>query len=113
MDTMYVANDSGPGPGKVAVQKWNLVGGTWTQNTSFVVALPTGDTASAAVRGLTAWMTGGGVTVVATTSESAPRLVRFFDPTPTIPGAATVTATPIATAATKTVYRGVALSPVP
>jgi len=56
-DTLYVADDTAN-----QIQKWSLVGGTWTQ---------TGGITAAAVRGLTASVTGTTVTLFGTTGGSA------------------------------------------
>jgi hypothetical protein len=107
VDTIYVAQDAGPGAGLLNVQKWVLSGANWTLQTTFAPTL-TGAT-TAGVRGLAAQIVGTDVRVVAVTNETPSRLVTFLDNG--VSNAPTVTV--LSTAATNTAYRGVAFSPIP
>jgi hypothetical protein len=99
-ETLYVADDRNAPTG--GVQKWTLNGATWTLATTFnVTSTPIG------FRGLAGFVTGSTVTLVASSADNNNnRLVVFVDD-----GSATVTGTVIATAASNTAFRGVALSP--
>ena len=99
-NTLYVADDNTAAKGG-GVQKWTLSGTTWTLASTFnVTTTPIG------FRGLAASTTGGKVTLIASTADSAnDRLVVFVD------DGASVTSTVIANAGTNFLYRGVALSP--
>ncbi len=106
VDTIYIADDgaisadAGAGGG---VHKWTSNGSTWSSAGKFSDGLTTG------VRGLAATATSGGAVLYLTTGENPPRLVSYVDN-----GAnANPPLVPIATAATNTFFRGVALPPVP
>jgi hypothetical protein len=102
VDTIYVADDRATASGG-GVQKWTSNGTTWTLATTFTSGLATG------TRGLAVTVTGTAVTIFATTTEaSANSLVTLVDD-----GTPSPAATVLATAATNTAYRGVALSPTP
>jgi hypothetical protein len=105
LDTLYFVDDTLSTTG---IYKFSLVGGTWTAN-SFVGA------ANEAYRGLTGIVNGTTVTLFATrkggsSSTGGGELVSLTDSSGY---AATLTGTPIllATAATSTAFRGVALQP--
>lgn len=103
IDTFYVADDRSPASGG-GVQRWTLSGGTWSLGATLNTGIASG------VRGVTAYVDGADVVVIATTGENPSRLVSFRD----VGGAATsATATPLATAAANTQFRGVALAPAP
>lgn len=102
LDTMYVADDRAPTSGG-GVQRWRLDGtGTWTREITF--AGVTG------LRGLAGITIGDVVvlyaTTVPTTASPSSRVVRFVDD-----GTGTPVEVTLATAATNTLYRGVALAP--
>ncbi len=99
VDTLYIADDGG------TIQKYSLVGGTWTAN---------GTIAAAAVRGLTGVVSGTTVTLYGTTGGTAAAgggsLYKLTDTSgynATINGSLST----IATAAANTAFRGVALAP--
>lgn len=103
VDTLYVAEDT---TGGGQIQKYSLVSGNWTAN---------GTITASAVRGLTGIQNGGNVTLYGTTGGSGATgggsLYSFTDTTgynATVSG----TVSTIATAATNTAFRGVALAPV-
>lgn len=102
VDTLYVADDS------VGILKYSLVGASWTAN-------GTVGAAADSYRGLTASVTGTNVTLFASrkggsTASGGGELVTLLD---TSGYNATLTGTPtlVATAATNTAFRGVALAP--
>lgn len=107
IDVIYVADDRVPTSGTVpnggGIQKWSLVGGTWTQNGTIA-------SATAAVRGLTGKVTGSTVTLIASGVDG----LYTVDDTAGYNAAPTTAALPAAfvTAPTNTVFRGVAPSPV-
>jgi hypothetical protein len=107
LDALYVADDRSPerdGDGG-GIQKWTLRAGTWSRVATFTSV----GSGSASFRGLTATRTPAGVALVASTAEaSGNRLVAFVDD-----GSPNPTGIVVATAATNTVFRGVALSPRP
>jgi len=95
IDTMYVADDG------AGLQKWTYDGTNWTLAATFNVAGNTG------FRGVAGYAVSGTVTLMASTAETAMnRLVVFVDD-----GVNPVTGNVVATAATNTIFRGVALSP--
>ena len=102
LDTLYIADD-----GNDAIQKFSLVGGTWTLNGS--IALTTPIPANPSVRGLIGTVTGTSVTLYGTTTT---RLYSVTDatgfnqiPTGTISVLATNTVT-------NSAFRGLAFAPV-
>jgi len=95
LDTLYFADDRSAGSGG-GVQRWTLSQGTWGISKTFISGLSTG------CRGLTAWVTGANVTIAATTTDN--KLVLLVDDGSANPAFAT-----LATAATNTAMRGVAL----
>jgi hypothetical protein len=111
VDLAYLADDRTTAGG--GLQKWMLVGGTWTQSWSRLVN-STGtlsDTAAvgfAGIRGLTGtWDAVNGAQLYATTTETTNnRLISIVDngSTPTL-------ATNLASAGTNYVFRGVAFTP--
>jgi hypothetical protein len=102
VDVLYVADDRAPAMGG-GVQRWRraMAGGAWTLESTFNDGLTSG------ARGLTAWVEGADVVLVAVTAENPSRVVRFVDR----PGAMSDTAVVLATAPMNTQYRGVALAP--
>ncbi len=104
VDTLYVADDS------AGLSKYSLVAGTWTTNGTIGVAAD-------AYRGLTGSVSGPTVSLFATRrggsgATGGGELVSITD---TTGYNATLSATPtlLATAATNTAFRGVALAPIP
>lgn len=105
VDQMYVADDRTATGG--GVQRWKLNGTTWMLEGT----ISTGTAAGA--RYVTGYVTGNTATVLVTTAElttAQPRILQLTDT-----GAATsaVTSKVLATAATNTTYRGIALAPNP
>lgn len=103
IDQLYVADDRTVTGG--GVQRWKFGGATWALEGT----ISTGLTAGA--RAVAGYVTNNTVTLVVTTSEignTAPRVLRITDA-----GGATTAATSqlLATAATNTTYRGIALAP--
>jgi hypothetical protein len=109
VDTLYVAVDSSSGTtGVINVQKFTLdtATSTWSKDAAFAPQLAGVSGGGSGVRGLTAWVDGGVVHVVAALAvTSANRLVSFVD------DSETPAVNVIATAAANTVFRGVAPSP--
>ena len=101
VDTLYVADDSGPSGGIV---KFSFDGTTWTARGSF---RPSGS----GVRGLTGAVTPSGVTLYATTSATANQLVTVNDSAAFDAPIAATSTTLASTAAANTVFRGVAFAP--
>jgi hypothetical protein len=100
LDALYVADDRAVASGG-GIQKWTFDGTTWTLASTFNSGLATG------TRGLTGFVTGANVTLVATTAEASQnKLVVVVDD-----GSASPAAAVVATAGANTVFRGVALSP--
>ncbi len=102
VDTLYVADDGA----NVGIQKYSLVGGAWTLNGNVAAAT--------AVRGLTASVSGGIVSLFGTTGGSGAvgggSIYAGTDATGY--NAAPVTAiTSIATASANTAFRGIAFAP--
>ena len=113
VDLAYLADDRTTAGG--GLQKWMLVGGTWTQSWSRLVNATgtlsdTAGTGFAGIRGLTGtWDAVNGAQLYATTTETTNnRLISIVDngSTPTL-------ATNLASAGTNYVFRGVAFTPVP
>jgi hypothetical protein len=106
-DTLFIAIDSSSGTTDVInVQKWTFDGTAWTKDAAFQPQLTGVSGGSSGVRGLTAWVDGGQVHVVATLSGGAGnRLVGF------IVDSETPTVNVLATADANTQFRGVAPSP--
>ncbi len=105
IDQLYVADDRTVTGG--GVQRWKLGGATWALEGT----ISTGLTAGA--RAVAGYVANNTVTLLVTTSEvgnTAPRVLRITDA-----GGATTAATSqlLATAATNTTYRGIALAPTP
>jgi MYXO-CTERM domain-containing protein len=111
MDLAYLADDRTATGG--GLQKWMLVGGTWTQSWSRLVNSTgtlsgTAATGFAGIRGLTGtWDAVNGAQLYATTTEATNnRLISIVDngSTPTL-------ATNLVSAGTNYVFRGVAFTP--
>jgi uncharacterized repeat protein (TIGR01451 family) len=93
-DTLYVADESSN-----IIRKFSLVSGSWTAN---------GSVSSTAVRGLTGAANGGGVTLYVTSNGTTlSSLTDASGYNATITGSLTT----LVTAATNTVFRGVAFAP--
>jgi hypothetical protein len=109
VDTLYLAIDGNAATaGNVNIQKWKLdtTTSTWTKDAAFAPQLTGLTTSGSGTRGLTAWLDGGHVHVIATLAvASANRLISFVD------DSETPAVSVIATAAANTVFRGIALSP--
>jgi hypothetical protein len=94
-DTLYVADDA------AGLQKWIFDGNVWTLSETLNLTTPVG------FRGVAGYVSGGKVTLMATTAETGTnRLVVFIDD-----GAAEPVGTAVATAPANTMFRGIALSP--
>jgi MYXO-CTERM domain-containing protein len=113
VDLAYLADDRTTAGG--GLQKWMLVGGTWTQSWSRLVnstgtLSDTAGTGFAGIRGLTGtWDAVNGAQLYATTTETTNnRLISIVDN-----GSIPTTATNLASAGTNFVFRGVAFTPVP
>jgi hypothetical protein len=100
-NTVYIADDRASASG--GIQKWSFDGSAW----SLAYTLGTGVT-NIGARGLAGETIGGVTTLYAITAESAAN--RLISLTDTGVGSA---ATTLSTAGANTVYRGVALTPVP
>ncbi|HET7063005.1 MAG TPA: hypothetical protein VFI49_01930 [Rudaea sp.] len=96
IDTLYVADDRSIASGG-GIQKWLFDGVNWTLSTTFTNGLSVG------VRGLAGEAVGANIVLYATTADN--NLVRLVDD-----GSVSPLAAVIATAATNTAYRGVALA---
>lgn len=101
IDVIYVADDRGSAAGG-GVQRWKLSGTTWALAGTLAKNLTAG------TRGLAGFVSGNNVVLLATTAESPPRVVSFVDDGSAID---MIGATALATAATNTAYRGIALAP--
>jgi MYXO-CTERM domain-containing protein len=113
VDLAYLADDRSAAGG--GLQKWMLVGGTWTQSWSRLVnsigtLSDTAGTGFAGIRGLTGtWDAVNGAQLYATTTESNNnRLISIVDN-----GSIPTTATNLVSAGTNFAFRGVAFTPVP
>jgi hypothetical protein len=91
LDTLYVADTAS------GLERWTFNGTTWAQDTTFTVL-------TGGCLGATGWVTGSGVTVIATMSNGTIERV-------VVPTAGAPSATLLVTAAANTAYRGVALAP--
>src|SRR6185437_16920657 len=100
LDTLYLCDDRSTANGG-GIQKWKLgAAGMWTLSTTLNNGLTAG------CRGLTGWVSGTSVVLAATTTDSPSKLVVVTDDASAAPAFTT-----LATAATDTVFRGVALAP--
>ena len=106
VDVVYVADDRTTVDG--GVQKWSLVGGTWTLNGTITGATAT--TAGAAIRGLNGSFSGTTVTLAASSSTGL-YLVADNAGYNAAPSTLALPA-PIATSITNTNFRGAAFAPV-
>lgn len=104
MDTIYLADDSSVASGG-GIQKWTFDGTTWTKGLTFNPpnAAMSGTTG---VRGLASFMNNGMLTILTVSSDLPTRVYSMVDDGSTAP-----TFTLLTTAATNTVYRGIAMSP--
>lgn len=105
IDLLYIADDRTNGNG--GVQRWTLNTTTWTLAGTMSVG------ASSGCRGLAGFASGSNHVLIATTSEAGIAATRLVSLTDTGATPSTITATLLATAATNTAYRGVALAPSP
>ncbi len=101
-DVLYVADDGNAATTPGGIQKWSLVGSTWTLNGTI-------GTTAAALRGLTGAVSGSTVTLLANSANSLYAVTdnagyNVAPSTTTLPAA-------IATAGTNTAFRGVAPAP--
>ncbi len=99
LDTLYVADDASTANGG-GIQKYSLVGGSWISN---------GTILDAGVRGLTASVSAGVVTLYATTASSLDKLVDSSG----YNGALSGSLVHLVTAGLNTAFRGVAFAPTP
>ena len=106
IDVVYVADDRTTVDG--GVQKWSLVGGTWTLNGTITGATAT--TAGAAIRGLNGSVGGTTVTLAASSPTGLYLLTdnAGYNATPST----LALPAPIATSITNTNFRGAAFAPV-
>jgi hypothetical protein len=95
LDTMYVADDA------AGLQKWTYNGTTWTKVATVNI---TGNTTG--FRGVAGYVSGGTVTLMASTAEATNRLAVFTDD-----GVNPPTGAEVVPGVTGTTFRGVALSP--
>ena len=102
LDTLYIADDS-----TNTIQKWSLVGSTWTLN---------GNITASGVRGLTGVVQSGTVVLFGSTggtgSTGGGTIYTVQDTTGYNAAPSSTTATTIATAATNTAFRGIAFAPI-
>ena len=101
IDLIYQCDDRSVATGG-GVQKWTLAGGTWALAGTLSVGLTGG------CRAITGFVSGATTTLLVVTAESPSRVVRFLDDgsAPT-----SLAGTALRTAATNTVFRGIALAP--
>ncbi len=99
IDVIYTADDSTTGRG---VQRWSLSAGKWKLDGTMSKGL------NAGVRGITGFITGNNVTLLATTTDSPARVVRFVDNGTTLE---MIDFSLVTTAGTNTAYRGIAFPP--
>lgn len=105
IDTLYIADDRAAPDG--GVQRWRLMNNSWTLDGTLLTGTGFG------ARGVTGFVAGTKVTLIATTAEATgvqTRLISFSDDGS---APATILPTTLATAAAKTAYRGVCLAPTP
>jgi len=109
VDTVYVADDGSAGTAlsNGGIKKFSLVSGTWTFNGNFPGG---GAVAASSFIGVTGSVSGTQVTLYATRNTGG-QLVRYVDNTG-YNVAPTAAPTLLATAASNTAFRGVALAPV-
>ena len=109
VDTVYVADDGSAGTAlsNGGIKKFSLVSGTWTFNGNFPGG---GAVAASSFIGVTGTVSGTQVTLYATRNTGG-QLVRYVDNTG-YNVAPTAAPTLLATAASNTAFRGVALAPV-
>ena len=109
VDTVYVADDGSAGTAlsNGGIKKFSLVSGTWTFNGNFPGG---GAVAASSFIGVTGSVSGTQVTLYATRNTGG-QLVRYVDTTG-YNVAPTAAPTLLATAASNTAFRGVALAPV-
>ena len=104
VDTLYVADDRSVASGG-GLQKWSLVGGSWVLNGTASGTLTNG------LRGLTASVNGGSVSLFATDASTASKLVSLIDSGGYNMGFSASTFTTLATAGANTAFRSVAFAP--
>jgi hypothetical protein len=114
VQTLYIADDNGGGVG--GVLKYTLSGTTWSKSTvgsvpGIAPSTPDAGTATAGYRGLAGYVTGGTVTLMASSGRAAggqDELVVIVDT-----GSGTPSQTMIAISAPNETFRGVAIPPHP
>ena len=99
IDVIYAADDRPMGGG---IQRWTLSGTTWKLDGTIAKGLTAG------TRALTGFISGGKVVLLATTAELPTRVVSFIDDGTALDMLASKQ---LATAATNTAHRGIALAP--
>ena len=106
VDVIYVTDDRTTVDG--GIQKWSLVGGTWTLNGTITGATAT--TAGAAIRGLGGQVSGTTVSLVGSSSSGIYLITdnAGYNAAPS----STVLPAAIATSVTNTAFRGIAFAPV-
>lgn len=102
IDTLLLCDTGSSSKG---VQKWRLEGATWVLKATHLSGVTGG------CQGLAAWVDGADVVVVATTGEAPPKLVVLRDPLAST--TAIAAGTPVGTAPTNAVFKGVAIAPAP
>lgn len=102
IDTLYVADDRTTGGG---VQRWRLVGTTWTLDGSFSAGTGFG------ARAVTGYVSGSSVVLLAVIPEITGQNARVVSFTDTGQNPSTATPKVLSTAANNTLYRGLCLAP--
>ncbi|MFO0579191.1 MAG: hypothetical protein U1A78_34760 [Polyangia bacterium] len=102
IDTLYVADDRTTGGG---LQRWRLVGTTWTLDGSFV------ESAGSGARAVTGYVSGSSVVLLVVVPEAGLKTARIVSFVDTGQNPSTATAKLLATANANTVYRGLCLAP--
>jgi hypothetical protein len=102
LDVIYVADDRTVAAGG-GVQRWSRSGTTWSLDGRMSMGLVT-----EGARGLTGYRTANSVTLLVTTAEMPPRIVKFVDDGTALDQLA---ATQLVAGTTNNVFRGIALAP--
>ncbi len=101
IDAIYQCSDRALASGG-GLQKWTLSGGTWSLIGTYAMGITSG------CRSVTGFVDGANVQLFVTTAETVSRIVRFTDNGTAPTG---VMGTALRSAATNTVFRGIALAP--
>lgn len=101
IDVMYVADDRATAAGG-GIQRWRYSGTQWSLEGTMAKGLTAG------ARGIAGFQSGNNIVLLVTTAETQARVVTFVDDGTAID---MLPSTPLATAATNTAYRGIALAP--